>query len=197
MKLLSEQSLIPAGSRLARLACGALLTGYFIIAAQPLLAADADPAYARWVKPWTERAATSPALDGAGLKLIVSCVQGETNAAAVAAMSPKERLNLAYHLRVSTTEIATNGWCRSYVVSNTDARTSPSRQMASGDWAMLDALLSRLPADDSQLPPAGQRVIIQIWADGQWQIHVYDGNNLPPEVANVLTLLARPYDKLF
>jgi len=83
------------------------------------------------------------------------------------------------------------------VVSNSSARTSTTRWMVPADWQMLDALLIRLPSDNGQLPPPGQRIIIQIWADGQWQIHVYDGNNLPTEVANVLTLLARPYDKLF
>ena len=197
MKLHGKQALVPASSKLARLVASLFVAIIFSTTTLPLSAADTDTTYARWIKPWAERSATSPALDGAGLKLIVSCVEGETNAAAVAAMSPKDRLTLAYHLRVSTTEIATNGWCRSFVVSNTNARTSPNRQMAPADWGMLDTLLSQLPSDNGQLPPAGRRVIIQIWAADQWQVHVYDGNNLPPEVTNVLALLARPYDKLF
>jgi len=69
--------------------------------------------------------------------------------------------------------------------------------MAQEDWALLDTLLSQLPADHGVLPPAGKRVVIQIRTNDRWQVLVYDGNNLPTETENVLTLLARPYDKLF
>jgi hypothetical protein len=197
MKLHGEHFLVPAGLTLARLARHTFFALIFSAVTLPLFADDADPAYVAWIKPWTEQPATSAAMGGVGLKLIVSCVEGETNAAAASAMSPKDRLILAYHLRVSTTEVSTNGECRSYVVSNTAARTSTLRHMTPGDWGMLDPMLSQIPPDNGQLPPPGQRVIIQIWQGDHWQVFVYDGNHLPTEVANVLTVLARPYDKLF
>jgi hypothetical protein len=169
----------------------------FFVVALPLFAADTTNAYTNWIKPWTERPATSPALDGAGLKLIVSNVRGEADENVVATMTPLQRLDLAYHIRVSATEVATNGGCRSYVVSNTDVRTGEVRWLSPKGISELDQLLGQLAADDSQLPPPGNRVVLQIWADDQWHVHVYDGNNLPPEVKAVLSLLAKPYAKLF
>jgi len=128
---------------------------------------------------------------------MVSLVKGEADAAAVAAMTPLQRLDLAFHIQVSTAEVATNGSLRSYNVSNSDAKTSTVRRLAPEDFQLLDALLDRLPDDHAQLPPAGRRVIVQFLSSGQWQIRVYDGNQLPPEVQDLLSLLAKPYDKLF
>jgi hypothetical protein len=169
----------------------------FSIAAMPLSAADATNAYASWIKPWTERPTNSPALDGAGLKLMVSRVKGEAEAGAVAAMTPLQRLNLAYHISVSTAEVATNGCLRSYNVSNSDAKTSTVRRLAPEDFQLLDAMIGELPDDQGQLPPAGNRVVVQFLSNGQWRVRVYDGNHLPPAVNDLLTLLAKPYDKLF
>ena len=176
---------------------GAFAAVIFSTTTLSLSAADATNAYAQWIKPWAERPTTSPALDGAGLKLMVSLVKGEANPAAVAAMTPLQRLDLAFHIQVSTAEVATNGSLRSYNVSNTDAKTSTVRQLAPEDFQLLDPLLNRLPDDQAQLPPAGQRVVVQFLSGGQWHVSVYDANKLPPEVSDLLNLLAKPYDKLF
>ena len=197
MKLHGQFSISPFSSPLATLARSAFAAVIFSTAALSLSAADATNAYAQWVKPWSERPTTSPALDGAGLKLMVSLVKGEAEAAAVAAMTPLQRLDLAFHIQVSTAEVATNGSLRSYNVSNSDAKTSTVRRLAPEDFQLLDPLFDRLPDDRSQLPPAGQRIVVQFLNDGQWRIRVYDGKNLPPEVNDLLQLLAKPYDKLF
>ena len=169
----------------------------FLVAGFSSSAADATNAYARWIKPWSERPTTSPALAGAGLKLVVSNVRGEPDMAAASALTPMQRLDLAYHIRVSATEVATNGAVRSYVLSNTDARTSEVRWLSPGALPRLDQLLAQLPDDASQLPPAGNRVVLQTFTNGQWCVHVYDGKNLPAEVQSTLNFLAQPYEKLF
>jgi hypothetical protein len=197
MKPPGQPSIAPASSLLAKLVRSACVAVFFFVAAFSSSAADPTNAYAKWIEPWMERPATSPALNGVELKLIVSKVQGETNAAAVAAMTPVQRIYLAYHIQVSAAEVATNGSFRSYVVSNTDARTGDVRWLSPNGLWQLDQLISILPDDDAQLPPAGNRIVVQFRADGQWHVRVYDGNNLPPEVQGVLTLLARPYGKLF
>jgi hypothetical protein len=197
MKRRDTDSIHSAGSLLAALAGRIGIAVIFLAVALPLFAADTTNVYTNWIKPWTERPATSAALAGAGLKLIVSNVRGEADKTTVVAMTPLQRLDLAYHIRVSAMEVATNGGCRSYVVSNTDARTSDVRWLSPAEISELDQLLGQLPADDSQLPPPGNRVVLQIWADDQWHVHVYNGNDLPPEVEAVLSLLAKPYAKLF
>lgn len=197
MKRHAKDAIFPTRSGLVRLVCSTFVGVIFFIAADSLPAADATSAYTRWVKPWSERPATSPALDGAGLKLIVSAVRGEAGNDVVTAMTPLQRLNLSYHIQVSATEVATNGACRSYVVSNTSAQTSEVRWLSPNGIQQLDDLITGLPEDNSQLPPAGNRIVLQVWADGQWRIHVYDGNQPPPEVQAVLSLLAKPYSKLF
>jgi hypothetical protein len=196
MKPPGQRSIIPANLPLAKLVRVIFAAVIFFTAAISLSAADATNAYASWIKPWSERPVTSPALD-APLKLIVSNVRGELDEAAVTAMTPVQRLDLAYHIKVSATEVATNGGYRSYVVSNTDARTSDIRWLSPNGIWQLDGLISILPDDNSQLPPAGNRIVVQFRADGQWRIRVYDGNNLPPEAQAVLNLLAKPYRKLF
>ena len=95
------------------------------------------------------------------------------------------------------TKVTTDGNFRSYVVSNTYDQSSDVRQLSPKDFQQLDQLLAKLPEDNSQLPPAGNRIVVQIFADGQWRVRVYDGSNLPPEVKAVLSLLAKPADKLF
>ena len=197
MKLHGHCLILLTSSSLATLVRSTFAAAIFFTVAISLSAADATNTYAQWIKPWSERPVTSPALDGAGLKLMVSLVKGEADAAAVAAMTPLQRLDLAYHIQVSTAEVATNGSLRSYNVSNSDAKTSTVRQIAPEDFQLLDALLNRLPDDHAQLPPAGQRIVVQFLNDGQWRIRVYDGKNLPPEVNDLLQLLAKPYDKLF
>jgi hypothetical protein len=168
----------------------------FFVVEFSLAADDTNSAYAHWIKPWSERPATSPALTGE-LKLIVSNVRGEADSAQTITMTPVQRLNLAYHIRVSATEVATNGAIRSYVVSNTDARTSEARWLSPKEIRDLTDLISILPTDDSTLPPAGNRVVIQVRADNQWQVHVYDGNHLPTEAQSILNFLAQPNEKLF
>ena len=71
------------------------------------------------------------------------------------------------------------------------------RPLASGVINDLDDLIAMLPSDGSQLPPAGNRIVVQFRAADQWQIRVYDGNNLPAEAQAILSLLAKPYAKLF
>lgn len=159
-------------------------------------AADAAAAYANWVKPWLETPVTSPALDGAGLKLVVSTVVGEAEVAVVGAMTPVERAQLAYRIKVSATEVATNGLCRGYFVCNTSAMTSGNRRLTAEDSNRLEHWLAHLSDDRSQLPPAGRRVVVQTLADGQWRVRVFDGNNLPLELKAVLELLANPCDQL-
>jgi hypothetical protein len=197
MKMPGKLALVSARLTCAERVCRTFAAVIFLATALPLFATDTTNAYINWIKPWTERPATSPALDGAGLKLIVSDVRGEADETVVATMMPLQRLDLAYHIQVSATEVATNGGCRSYVVSNTDVRTSDVRWLSPNGILQLDQLLGLLPEDNSQLPPPGNRVVLQVWADGQWHIHVYDGNNLPPETQAVLSLLAKPYAKLF
>jgi len=169
----------------------------FSTAAWSLSAAEVTNTYANWVKPWMEQPATSPSLNGAGLKLVVTSVRGEVDQATVIAMTPVQRIYLAYHLKVSATEVATNGDFRSYVVSNTYAEPGNVRQLLSEDFLQLDQLLAKLPEDNAQLPPAGNRIVLQTFADGQWYVRVYDGANLPSEVQAVLNLLAKPAKKLF
>jgi hypothetical protein len=192
-----QPSIAPASLFLAKLVRRVCVAVIFFAAAFSSSAADSTNAYAKWIEPWTQRPVTSPALNGVELKLIVSKVQGETNAAAVAVMTPVQRLDLAFHISVSAAEVATNGSFRSYVVSNTYARTGDVRQLSPNGLWQLDQLISILPDDNSQLPPAGDRIVVQFRAAGQWHVRVYDGNNLPPEVQGVLSLLARPYGKLF
>ena len=196
MKPQGKPPVVPAVSSLPMLV-RSLFAAAIVFAALPLFAADSAPAYARWVKSWAERPATSPALGGAGLKLVVSCVRGEAADATVTAMTPVNRLKLSYHIKVSSTEVATNGSFRTFTLSNTDAQTSAVRQLSAEDLKILDPLLGQLPDDHAQLPPAGQRVVVQFLTAGQWHVRVYDGNKLPPEVTDVVNLLAKPYDKLF
>jgi hypothetical protein len=157
----------------------------------------ADEAYANWIRPWSERPAQSPALNGGSLKLIVSRVKGEKEIAAVVNMTPVERLQFSYRIQVSAAEVAGDGSLRTYFVSNTDAGSSPVRQMATTDFQRLDSLLNQLPEDDSKLPPAGNRIVVQYPDGGQWRVRVYDGKNLPPEVKNLMALLAKPAKTLF
>jgi hypothetical protein len=178
---------------IVRFVFGAVLC---FVASFSLAAADTNSTYVQWIKPWTQRSATSPALTG-DLKLIVSNIRGEVDSAQAITMTPVQRLKLAYHIRVSATEVATNGAIRSYVVSNTDARTSEARWLSPKEIRDLTDLISILPTDDSTLPPAGNRVVIQVRADNQWQVHVYDGNHLPTEAQSILNFLAQPNEKLF
>jgi len=197
MKLTGLLILISTGSAWTRhVRCAGVAMIFFAVTLQ-LFADDTTDAYTSWVKPWTQSPVTSPALNGAGLRLIVSCVQGETNVAAVKAMSPVDRLDLAYHIRVAAAELATNGGFRSYFVNNTDAKTSTTRWLTSDELAEVDQLLAALPDDQAQLPPPGNRIVMQVLTNGQWKVRVYDGNHLPGTVTNLFNHLAKPYGSLF
>jgi len=197
MKPHGKSKNILASLSLAKFYRHAFVAIIFSTAAWSLSAAEVTNTYANWVKPWMEQPATSPSLNGAGLKLVVTSVRGEVDQATVIAMTPVQRIYLAYHLKVSATEVATNGDFRSYVVSNTYAEPGNVRQLLSEDFLQLDQLLAKLPEDNAQLPPAGNRIVLQTFADGQWYVRVYDGANLPSEVQAVLNLLAKPAKKLF
>ncbi len=197
MKSHGKSKFISASSSLAKFYRRIFVAVIFSIAAVSLSAAEATNTYAKWIKPWMEQPAVSPTLNGAGLKLVVTSVRGEVDEAAVTAMTPVQRIYLSYHLKVAATEVATNGNFRSYVVSNTYAEPGEVRQLSPEDSLQLDQLLAKLPEDNSQLPPAGNRIVLQMFADGQWRVRVYDGANLPSEVKAVLSLLAKPADKLF
>lgn len=170
--------------------------GVFVIiflATTHLQATETNSSYANWVKPWAERPATSEALGSAELKLIVSLVAGETDLDAFAKMTPVERLAVAYRIQVAATEVAANGASRDYFVSNTSAKNNPTRQFTPAEFEKIIAALAQLPADNSKLPPAGRRVVVQVRENGKWHVSVYDGKNLPPEVKTLLEQLANPY----
>ena len=197
MKPHGKCSIISAQSSFAMFARCIFVAIIFSTVVASLSAAEATNTYANWIKPWMEQPATSPTLNGAGLKLVVTSVRGEVDQATVIAMTPVQRIYLSYHLKVAATEVATNGNFRSYVVSNTYAEPGEVRQLSPEDFRQLDQLLAKLPEDNSQLPPVGNRIVLQVFTDGQWRVRVYDGANLPPEVKAVLSLLAKPADKLF
>ncbi len=170
---------------------------FFTTVVSLLAVADTSPsasAYAKWIKPWAARPTTSAALNGAELKLIVTTVRGEAAPDAVAAMTPKERLYLSFHIMVSATEVATNGDSLSYFTSNTQSSRAPVKPLSADDLQKLDQAVAQLPDDGGQLPPAGQRVIVQVLENGQWHVHVYDGAAAPAPVKSILTLLANPYE---
>lgn len=175
---------------------GVLLACLVGMAGLGTFAADAPTFYAAWVKPWSERPITSPALDGVELKAVVSIVAGEADANRVADMTPAERLGLAYRIKVSATEVATNGVARSYLVSNTGNSSTTPRELSAAEFQKLGEALAALPSDDSQLPLAGRRVVVQTLENGKWTVRVYDGRKLPTEVKTLLDQLANPYDKL-
>jgi hypothetical protein len=193
MKPCAEPTPVPVSFHRANLFLCAL-TAILFFSTVSLHAADSATAYDAWVKPWAERPATSASLS-AGLKAVVSIVSGEKDISVVTNLTPVQRLELAYHIKVSASEIATNGACRGYFVSNTEAKSGAARQLAPEDFQKLSEALAQLPEDHSQLPPAGKRVVVQVWENSQWRVRVYDGNNLPPEVRSVLDLLANPFDK--
>jgi hypothetical protein len=175
------------------LACYAWLAALFLGVTLPLLAADAPTIYESWVKPWTEKPATSPSLGDVELKAVVSVVTGETDANKLSNLTPAERLAVAYQIRVAATEVATNGACRSYIVSNTGSEATAPNQLSAAELEKLTALLAALPSDDAKLPLAGKRVVVQTWENGKWNVHVYDGHKLPAEVKALLDKLANPY----
>lgn len=156
-------------------------------------AADSATIYGAWVKPWTERPAASTALGDTELKVIVSIVAGEADANKIADMTPAERLAISYHIKVAATEIATNGICRDYFVSNTSNKSTEPRQLSTADWQKIIDQLAQLPDDHAQLPLAGRRVVVQTRENGQWHVRVYDGRKLPAEVKKLLDQLANPY----
>jgi hypothetical protein len=158
----------------------------FLAAALALRATEPSADYSTWIRSWTNR----PAND---LQAVVSIITGEKELAEAAKLTPVQRLDLAYHIKVSATEIGTNGACRSYFVSNTDPKAGEVRQISE---EKISAALAQLPDDQGQLPPAGKRVVVQVWENGAWHIRVYDGNQLPSQVKSLLDLLANPYDQL-
>jgi hypothetical protein len=166
------------------------LASVLLTAACPLRAA-----YAAWIKPWAEQPTASPRLDGAELKLIVTTVRGEADLTTITNMTPVERLNLSYRIKVSAVEVATNGASQSYFVSNTDSKTGPLKQLSVMDRQMLEQWLAQLPVDGAQLPPPGQRVIVQVRENDSWRVHVYDGAKPSPALKAILALLANPFDK--
>lgn len=188
--------LVPDGRTIFRCFLGALAAGVFFAVTSPAVAAEPAADYAAWTKSWVSRPSTNAALGDASLKAVVSIVAGEKELSAVTNMTPVERLDLAYHLKISATDVATNGSCHCYFVSNTGSQAEP-RQLSPGDLQKLDEALSRLPDDHAQLPPPGKRVVVQVWEKekGAWHVRVYDGKHLPPEVKAVLDLLANPCDK--
>ena len=163
-----------------------------LLAANHSQATDDSTYYASWTKPWAERPTTSAALNNTELKAVVSTVTGEADANKVADMTPAERINLAYHIKVASTEIATNGSYREYFVSNTSTKSTALRQFPEADLQKITNLLAQLPDDNAQLPLAGRRVVVQTLESGQWHVRVYDGKKLPSEVQSLLEQLANP-----
>ncbi len=188
------------GCGLAAITARMFIVFTLLAAAFPLWAADSDSdasapsAYAKWIKPWAARPTTSPVLNGAELKVMVTVVEGETSSSTATNMTPLERLYQGYHIKVSTAEVATNGDYRSYFVSNTDALTTPVRRLSTKDFQQLEQLVAQLPEDNAQLPPPGKRIIVQVLEDDEWHVHVYDGTKASSGVKSILTLLANPFD---
>ncbi len=188
------------GCGLAAMSARVFIAFTLLALAVPLRAADSDSdatapsAYAKWIKPWAARPTTSPVLNGAELKVMVTTVQGEASLSTMTNMTPLERLYQGYHIKVSTAEVATNGDYRSYFVSNTDALTTPVHRLSANDLQQLQQWVAQLPDDNSQLPPPGKRIIVQVLEDDEWHVHVYDGNKAPSGVKSILTLLANPFD---
>lgn len=158
----------------------------------PSSAAD----YAQWTKSWAERPITNSIPDGPGLKVVVTIVKGEAPLSATTKMTPVERLYQAYHIRIIGSEIATNGSCRCYFSSNTDARVVPLRQLSADQLKQLDELLARLPDDNMTLPPPGQRIVVQVLEQDHWRIHVYNGAAMPPEIHSILALIDNPFNQM-
>ena len=192
MKPHGKKDFLSAALKLPSFMGGALAALVFLLSAGALSAADSPTTYEIWVKPWTAR----PAPDAASPNVIVSIVTGEAEPSVVASMTQKERLALSFHLKISATEITTNGACHSYFVSNTSTQTAEPRQLLTTDLQKLTESLARLPDDNSQLPPAGRRVVVQVWEGGAWHVRVYDGRKLPAEVKALLDQLANPFDAL-
>lgn len=168
-----------------------------VFAARAEDAANSLPAvsdYAHWIKPWAERPVTNSVSGGAGLKVVVSVVTGEAPLSTVTNMSPVERLAAAFHINVVASEITTNGACRFYSVSNTDAKLAPARQFSADALQQLDDLLARLPDDGLTLPPAGQRVVVQVLEQDHWRVRVYDRAAAPVEIRSLLALINNPLD---
>ena len=187
-----------AGRKLAAMSARMFIVFTLLAATFPLLAADsgddaAASAYAKWIKPWAARPTTSPVLGGAELKVMVTTVSGEAPLSTVTNMTPLQRLYQGYQIKVSTSEVATNGDYRSYFVSNTDSLTTPVHRLAAKDLQQLEQWIAQLPEDNSQLPPPGQRVIVQVLEDDAWHIHVYDGTKAPAAVKSILELLGKPF----
>ncbi len=192
MKLNGKMDFLSAVLRVPPLMGGVLAILVFLLSAGTLTAADSPTTYQTWVKPWASR----PAPDATSPNVIVSIVAGEAEPGVVAGMTQQERLTLSFHLKISATEITTNGACRSYFISNTSTQTAEPRQLLTTDLQKLTELLAHLPDDDSRLPPAGRRVVVQVWEGGAWHVHVYDGRKLPTEIKSLLDQLANPLDAL-
>ncbi len=200
MKQQDKRQTVGGGLRLAAFGAGMLAALTLLVAIFPATAADSDtnaPApspYAKWIKPWAGRPTTSAALGGAELRLMVSTVRGEVPLSELAKMTPVERLYYSYRIKVATTEMATTGDCHYYFVSNTDMTSAPNRKLSADDLQLLDKFLAQLPDDHSELPPPGQRIVVQVLEKSQWHVHVYDGSKVPLEVKSIMNLLANPLD---
>lgn len=182
--------------RLESLTKRALLAFILFTAVFPVLADDSTSAYAAWVKPWAARPITSAALGDAGLKCITTTVCGEVPLSVAKNMTSLERLDLAYRIRASATEVTTNGASHCYFVSNSDVKPGSLNRLTADDLKRLDQWIARLPEDNAQLPPPGRRVVVQVLEKGRWRVRVYDGASAPPEVKAILGLLANPFDKI-
>lgn len=158
--------------------------------------ASPTPEYAHWIKSWQERPTTNSIPNGPQLKAVVTIVQGEAPVSAITNMTPVQRLYVAYRIRVVGTEISTNGLYRCYFTSNTDAKSAMLRSLSPENLKQLDHLLSHLPDDHGKLPPPGQRVVVQVLKHGQWDIHVYDGTAMPPQIHSLLALIHNPFYQL-
>jgi hypothetical protein len=163
------------------------------------LAADAvadASAYAAWIKPWAARPVNSAALGDGGLACIVTTVSGEALLSPATQLTPLQRLDSAYRIRVSAAEVATNGAAYCYFVSNTETKSSPVKLLPADSFDQLKQLLVQLPEDNSQLPPPGRRIVVQVLENGQWRVRVYDGTKAPQALKSILGLLANPFDKI-
>lgn len=174
-----------------------LFAGLFVAQAETATNSPAAATeYARWTKSWAERPMTNSIPGGPELKAVVSIVQGEAPLSAMAKMTKVQRLYVAYRIRVVGAEITTNGYCRCYFTSNTDARSASLNQLSAGELKQLNDILNHLPDDHQKLPPPGKRIVVQVLENQHWQIHVYDGNDLPPQIHSLLALIHNPFYQL-
>lgn len=85
-------------------------------------------------------------------------------------------------------KVSVDGRVSYFSVDSMGIKGSGYPKIPSADFERLNKLLTELPADGSHLPPAGRRMMIQVWENGQVTARVYDRANAPAKVYEILRL---------